>query len=190
MQGFLNLVANATNSQRVCKHDDMRKASVMSVIAILVLPVAFAASAAAAPVPSKEACSTTTEKATYACMEVDSRKVPSGDTVTFTGQLSAEAMRQLKVWTKGDNIVCLNRYKPQPEADGSWPWTTLEGACTTVRKNGGFTIEAELGRKGLFYYGLEMGPCRGNAGLCGNADPGLLGVGGDKKDRVIALRTT
>jgi hypothetical protein len=168
----------------------MRKASVMSVITILVLPVAFAASAAAAPVPSKEACSTTTEKATYACMEVDSRKVPSGDPVTFTGQLSAEAMRQLKVWTKGDNIACLNRYKPQPEADGSWPWTTLEGACTTVRKNGEFTIEAELGRKGLFYYGLEMGPCRGDAGLCGNADPGLLGVGGDKKDRVIALRTT
>lgn len=167
----------------------MKIPALISVFALAASSVALAAPASAAPVPSKEACSTD-GKATYACMEVDSRKVPSGDTVTFTGQLSPNAMRQLKPWTKGDNIVCLTRYKPQPEADGSWPWTTLEGACTTVRKNGAFTIEAELGRKGLFYYGLEMGPCRGDADLCGNADPGLLGVGGDAKDRVVALRTT
>ncbi len=89
MQGFLNLKAHGTISPHMSKHGVMRKASVMSVIAILALPVAFAASAAAAPVPSKEACSTTTDKATYACMEVDSRRVPSGDMVTFTGQLSS-----------------------------------------------------------------------------------------------------
>lgn len=74
MQGFLNLKEHGTISPNMSKHGVMRKASVVSIIAILVLPVAFAASAAATPVPSKEACSMTTEKATYACMEVDSRK--------------------------------------------------------------------------------------------------------------------
>jgi hypothetical protein len=123
-------------------------------------------------------------------MEVDSRKVPSGDPVTFTGKLSPSAFKNLKTWTKGDNIVCLTRYKPRPEADGTWPWTTMEGACTTVRNNGSFTINAELGRKGLFYYGVEMGPCRGSADLCENGDRGLLGVNDGDDDRVVALRTT
>lgn len=160
----------------------------------LSLTLAFAASAlvavpaqAATPKPSSRACSVDFEGANYACMEVADRTVPSGDTVTFTGQLSPSAMANLKAWTKGDNIVCLDRFKTKPEADGSWPWETLEGVCTTVRKNGGFTLEAEFGRKGTYYYGLEFGPCRASASLCGDGDPGLLGVGGP---RVVAVRTT
>lgn len=168
----------------------MKIAAVLASLTFVVTPLVVAAPATAATTPSKEACSSDGTSTPYVCMEVDSRKVPSGDTVTFTGQLSPTAFKNLKTWTKGDNIICLTRYKPQPEADGSWPWTTMEGACTTVRKSGAFTIEAELGRKGLFYYGVEMGPCRGSADLCGNGDPGLLGVGGNKGDRVVALRTT
>jgi hypothetical protein len=34
-----------------------------------------------------------------------------------------------------------------------------------------------------------MGPCEGDAGLCGNGDGGLIGVGGNKKNRVVAVRT-
>jgi len=168
----------------------MRKIALASALALIAAPILIAGPVAAAPTPAKAVCSNDGSSNSYACLEVDSRKVPSGDTVTFTGSLSPTAFANLKQWTKGDNIVCLTRYKPQPEADGSWPWTTMEGACTTVRKNGQFTIQAELGRKGLFYYGVEMGPCRGNADLCGNGDPGLVGVGGNKGDKVLALRTT
>ena len=164
---------------------------------VLVLPVVTAlagialvagpAQAATDVTPAKSACSEGVGTAKYACMKVDARKVPSGDTATFTGTLSATALANLKDWTKADNIVCLTRYQAKPEADGSWPSTTLEGVCTTVRKDGSFTIEAEFGRKGTYYYGLEMGPCRASADLCGNGDPGLLGVAGP---RVVALTTT
>ncbi len=147
------------------------------------------AQAAADPVPSKRACSEDVEGGRYACMQVADRTVPSGETVRFTGVLSARAVQNLNQWTRGDNVVCLTRFKTTPEAGGSWPWTTMEAACTTVRRNGGFTINAEFGRKGTFYYGLEMGPCRGSADLCGNGDPGLLGVLG-RGDRVVAVRTT
>ena len=147
------------------------------------------AEAATTPIPSKSACSEGTGGTTYACMQVADRTVPSGKTVTFTGQLSPTAMKNLRAWTKGDNIVCLDRFKPKPEADGSWPWTTMEAACTTVRKSGAFTINAEFGRKGTFYYGLEMGPCRASKAMCGGADPGLLGVIG-MDDKVVAVTTT
>jgi hypothetical protein len=163
-------------------------------IASLALAVQFVipvtAQAAEKPKPSNSVCSQDGTK-DYACMEVNSMKVPSGDPVTFTGKIvSAKALKELASWTAGDNIVCLSRYKTTPEADGSWPWQSLEAACTTVRKNGGFTIVAEFGRKGTYYYGLEMGPCRSkNEGECGNADSMLVGLYG-KGDKVIALKTS
>ena len=149
--------------------------------AALVAPVAYAAP----PTPSKEACSN--GAAQYACLEADRRKAPVGETVVFTGTLSAEAMKNLRSWTKGANVVCLDRYAPAANADGGWPGTAMEGACTVVRKNGGFTIEAEFGRIGTYYYGASMGPCRSTAAECGNADPGLVGVGGPT---VVSVRTT
>lgn len=142
---------------------------------------------AATPKPSARACSMDVLGGVYACMRVADRTVPSGDTVTFTGRLSPRALTNLKAWTKGDNIVCLIRLRTTPESDGSWPWETLEGACTTVRKDGRFTINAEFGRKGTYYYGLEFGPCRADAAMCGDGDPGLLSVG---QKRVVAVRTT
>ena len=153
--------------------------------------VTFAEAADAAPVakPSRQAC--TQDPPKYACLAVDARRVPSGETATFTGTLSRRAMRNLRAWTKGDNVVCLVRYNTAPEADGSWPGQVLEGACTTVRRDRGFTIEAELGRKGRYFYGVEMGPCRASTpgiGLCGSGDPGLIGVAPGA--RVVALRTT
>lgn len=122
-------------------------------------------------------------------MKVNKATVPSGNTAVFTGTLSKQASSALAKWTKGDNIVCLTRYKTTPEADGSWPWTVLDAACTTVRKDGNFTIRAEFGRKGTFYYGLEMGPCRGDADLCGAGDPGLVGVI-NIDNKALALRTS
>jgi len=124
-------------------------------------------------------------------MAVNATKIPSGDTAVFTGSIvSAQARKALASWTAGDNIVCLTRYKTKPEADGSWPWQTLDAACTTVRKNGGFTINAEFGRKGTYYYGLEMGPCRSkDKDECGNSDSMLVGLYG-KGDKVIALKTS
>ena len=147
-----------------------------------------AAQAADRPVPSSDVCAEVAGGATYACMSTAKRAVPSGDPVIFTGTLSAKARKSLAAWTKGDNIVCLTRYPWQPSADG-WGSTPLEGACTTVRKDGGFTIDAELGRKGRFFYGLEMGPCRADEALCGGGDPLLVGLY-NKGDKAIALRTT
>lgn len=150
------------------------------------LPTAHAAEAA---VPSTEVCSSGPSADPYACMKVARKSVPSGDTAVFTGTLSKKALANLKAWTKDDNIVCLTRFKTAPEVDGSWPGTTLDSACTTVRKDGGFTIEAEFGRKGRHFYGLEMGPCLADAGLCGNGDPGLIGVL-NKGNASLVLRTT
>lgn len=157
--------------------------------AALVLPVIVAAPVSAAERPAKAVCSISGGGSTYACMEVNARRVPAGATATFTGTLSAPAATALKRWTKGENIVCLTRYKPAPEADGSWPWTVLDGVCTEVRRDGSFTIEAEFGRTGRWVYGLEMGPCQANANLCGNGDPGLIGVA-NKGKKVLTLRTT
>lgn len=147
------------------------------------------AQAADRPVPSSDVCAEVAGGTTYACMSTAKRAVPSGDPVIFTGTLSAKARKSLAKWTKGDNIVCLTRYPAKPLADGGWPGTVLEAACTTVRKDGGFTIDAELGRKGRFYYGLEMGPCRADAALCGNGDPQLIGLF-NKGNKALVLRTT
>lgn len=139
---------------------------------------------------AQTACSKTVDNTTYACISVKSDKVPSGDTVKFTGTLSPAAMKNLQNWTAGDNIVCLDRFKPAAESDGSWPWQTLEGACTTVKKNGKWTINAEFGRKGTFYYGLEMGPCRADKSTCGDGDPILVGVNVDKDKRTVKVTTS
>ena len=156
--------------------------------AALALPVP-AIAAPSAPVPSSKACAQTADQTDYACLQVEARKVPSGDTATFTGTLSASAMSNLKAWTKGDNIICLTRYPTSAQPDGSWVGTPLEGVCTTVRKDGSFTIAAEFGRKGRYFYGLDMGPCRASADLCGNGDGQLVGLYG-KDDKVVALHTT
>jgi plastocyanin len=164
-----------------------RRMLALSIATAVSLTTVVAGPALAAPSAANKACSQDVNGAVYACLETKDRTVPSGDTVTFTGTLSKAAMKNLKSWTKGDNIVCLDRFKTHPEADGSWPWTMLEGVCTTVRKDGTYTIKAEFGRKGTFYYGLEMGPCRAGAAECGDGDPGLVGVGGMK---VVAVKTT
>lgn len=135
-------------------------------------------------VPATTVCS-----GDYACMSVNRTQAPAGATVTFTGKLSTEARKALDSWTRGTNIVCLDRYKTTTEKDGSWPWTPMEGACSPVRKNGQFTIQAEFGRVGTFIYGVEFGPCRSNADECGAADSGLVGGIGDG-DKALVVTTT
>lgn len=137
--------------------------------------------------PRKSAC--TADPNNYACLRVSDRREVSGEAVTFRGSLSKEAQRQLSNWTKGENTICLIRYDPKPLKDGSWPWQTLDQACTTLNPNGTFGMTVFLGVQGLHFYGVEMGPCRADKDTCGNADPGLIGVGNTKKDRVVAVRT-
>ena len=72
-----------------------------------------------------------------------------------------------------------------PAIDGALP----ELPAVTVRADGGFTIDAELGRKGRFFYGLEMGPCRADEALCGGGDPQLIGLY-NKGGKALVLRTT
>ena len=162
-----------------------RSFTVSAVIGLALMGLAAPSAYAAPPTPAKEACSNGAEK--YACLEVDRRKAPVGETVVFTGTLSKKAMKNLASWTDGTNVVCLDRYATAPLADGGWPGTALEGACTSVRASGGFTIEAEFGKVGTYYYGVSMGPCLASAAECGNADPGLVGVGGPT---VVRVRTT
>jgi len=109
---------------------------------------------------------------------VNKASVPAGKTAVFTGSLSAKAQKYLAEWTKGDNIVCLTRYSAKPESNGSWPWDTLDGACAQTNAAGKFVIRAELGKQGPHYFGVEMGPCQASADMCGNADPGLVGLDG------------
>ncbi len=161
-------------------------ASVALVVSVMVPSMAQAVTL---PKPSQSVCSMDGNKK-IACMEVNAKKVPTGDTATFTGSIiSAEARKSLKSWTNGDNIVCLTRGKTKPEADGSWPEQVLYGACTTVRRDGGFTINAEFGRKGTYYYGLEKGPCRStDKDECGSSDPQLIGqINGGK---ALELKST
>ncbi len=160
-----------------------------SVALVVPFMVPSMAQAVNLPKPSQSVCSLETANKKYACMEVNAKKVPTGDTATFTGSVSPKARKSLASWTNGDNIVCLTRYKTKAEADGSWPWQGLDAACTTVRKDGGFTINAEFGRKGTYYYGLEMGPCRStDKDECGNSDPSLIDLYG-KGDKVVRLKT-
>ena len=137
--------------------------------------------------PRKSAC--TADPNNYACLRVSDRREVSGEAVTFRGSLSKEAQRQLASWTRGENTICLIRYEPAPLKDGSWPWQTLDQACTTLNPNGTFGMTVFLGVQGLHFYGVEMGPCRADEDQCDNADPGLIGVGGNKKNRVVAVRT-
>lgn len=137
--------------------------------------------------PRKSAC--TADPADYACLKTSDRREVAGEPVTFTGSLSKEARRQLNNWTKGENTICLTRYNQKPLKDGSWPWETLDNVCTTLNTDGTFGIVAYLGKQGLHYYGVEMGPCRADKDLCGGGDPGLIGVGNTKKNRVVAVRT-
>lgn len=134
----------------------------------------------------KKAC--TAEPRNYACLKASDRREVAGEPVTFTGTLSREARRQLRNWTEGENTICLTRYEPKPLKDGSWPWETLDKVCTTLNTDGTFGMLANLGVQGLHYYGVEMGPCRADEDVCGNADPGLLGVA-NRNDRVVAVRT-
>lgn len=154
----------------------------VAVASIAGLTTSPAFGAIAVPTPATSVCS----QDNYACLSVNQTKVPAGQTVIFKGSLSKVAMKNLAAWTLKDNIVCLTRFNAKPLADG-WPSTTLDGACAPVNKAGKFTINAELGTKGLHYFGVEMGPCQGDAGLCGNGDPGLVGVGGKT---AVALTTT
>lgn len=165
----------------------MRRRSIIvsAVAAFACVGMSIPPAHAATPKPAKSACSNGADK--YACLTVDQRKAPVGQTVTFTGALSKKAMKNLASWTDGTNVVCLDRYSASPAADGSWPATPLEAACSTVRAGGDFTIEAEFGKVGRFNYGVSMGPCLASAAECGNADPGLVGVGGPT---VVRVRTT
>ena len=164
----------------------MRNKTLAASVAVGVVLVGLGAPSAhaASPTPAREACSNGAEK--YACIEVDRRTAPVGEMVTFTGTLSAAALKYLKSWTRGSNVICLDRYATAPNANG-WSGTALEGACTTVRSNGAYTINAEFGRVGRFYYGVSMGPCRSTEAECGGGDPGLVGVGGPT---VVSVRTT
>lgn len=155
-------------------------------VAVVVAGLGWSAAAAdeLTYVPATSVCN-----GEYACMSVDRTKAPAGATITFTGKLSADARRALNSWTRGTNVVCLDRYKTSLESNGSWPWTKMEGACSPVRKNGQFTIEAEFGRVGTYIYGVEFGPCRSSSDECGGADPGLIGGIGDG-DRALVVTTT
>ena len=152
-----------------------------------VLAGSSAAQADADVKPRKSAC--TADPSDYACLKTSDRREVAGEPVTFTGSLSKEARRQLSNWTKGENTICLTRYNKKPLKDGSWPWETLDNVCTTLNTDGTFGMVAYLGKQGLHYYGVEMGPCRADKDLCGGGDPGLIGVGNTKKDRVVAVRT-
>jgi hypothetical protein len=123
-------------------------------------------------------------------MGVSDTSVSAGDTVTFVGHISPKALKSLNDWTKGENTVCLSRYPAKPAADGSWGSTVLDGACSAVRRDRGFSITVQLNKKGTFAYGLEMGPCQGSAGLCGNGDPQLVGVGSDKGNKYLVVKTS
>ncbi len=137
--------------------------------------------------PRKSAC--TADPSNYACLQVSDRREISGEAVTFTGSLSRQAQRNLVSWTDGENTICLTRYAAKPRRNGSWPSQTLDAACTTLNPNGTFGMTVFLGVQGQHFYGVEMGQCRASRDECGNADPGLIGVMGNKKNRAVAVRT-
>jgi hypothetical protein len=125
----------------------------------------------------------------YACLRASARREIAGEAITFTGTLSRQAQRNLASWTRGENTICLTRYESMPRRNGSWPSQTLEAACTTLNPNGTFGMTVFLGVQGQHLYGVEMGQCRASQDECGNADPGLIGVMGNKKNRAVAVRT-
>ena len=161
----------------------LASATVGLLVSVLGIPTA---SADTTVKPRKSAC--TADPADYACLKTSARREVAGEPVSFSGTLSSTAMKNLASWTAGENTVCLTRYEPKPASNGSWGSQTLDQACTTVNKNGTFGLTVELGKQGLHFYGVEMGPCKASEDECGNADPGLLGVS-NKKNRVVAVRT-
>ena len=163
------------------------RVTITCAVAVSVIGIATPAGAVESSKPRKSAC--TADPADYACLRTDSRKEAAGESVTFRGSLSKQAQKNLAQWTDGENTICLTRYKTTPEEDGSWPRQTLDEACTTMNTDGTFALIAYLGRQGKFFYGVEMGPCKGDAGLCGNGDGGLLSALGNKKNRAVAVKT-
>ena len=157
--------------------------SAMTAASIAGFAAAPSMAATTIPTPVKSVCSTDS----YACLSVNQTSIPAGQTVIFKGSLSKVAMKNLASWTMKDNIVCLTRYAAKPLADGGWPSTTLEGACAQVNKAGKFTINAELGKTGFHYFGVEMGPCQADAAQCGNSDGGLVGL---DRTSAVGLTTT
>lgn len=154
----------------------------------LVGAVAMPAGAAGSgPIPSSRSCSTDVDGHRYACLTAHDRSVPAGQTSTFTGRISPRALSNLHAWSGGVDDICLTRFATKPQADGSWPWQTLDKACTIVRSDGSFTLHVALSRPGTFFYGVEMGTCRADAGMCGDGDPGLLGMG---EKRAVQVATT
>ena len=134
--------------------------------------------------PAKRACAPND----YACLAVSTRVASPDQVVTFTGSLSPRALRNVRNWTAGEMDVCLERYRTKPGRTG-WPAEQLPQACTTVKRDGTFTLNAQLGKSGTYYYGLTAGECRGDEDLCGAGDPQLVGVVGNKGDRTVTLTT-
>ena len=163
------------------------RVTIACAVAVSVIGITAPAGAAESPKPRKSAC--TAEPTDYACLRTDSRKEVAGEPITFRGSLSKQAQKNLAQWTDGENTICLTRYKTTSEEDGSWPRQTLDEACTTLNTDGTFGLVAYLGRQGKFFYGVEMGPCKGDAGLCGNGDGGLLSNFNNKKNRAVAVKT-
>ena len=163
--------------------------SFVSALAVALSGLVLGAAAVAADEDikrKKKAC--TAEPRDYACLKASDRREVAGEPITFTGSLSRQAQRNLASWTAGENTICLTRYEPNPLKDGSWPWETLDQVCTELNTDGTFGIVAYLGKQGLHYYGVEMGPCRAGQAECEGGDPGLLGVS-NRNNRVVAVRT-
>ena len=154
---------------------DMQLLSRIAVIFALAITVLTPAAQAATP-SQRYVCDTDR----YACLSVDQSRVAAGSPATFNGILSKRAAQNLRNWTLGANDICLTRYATTPSAEG-WPSKTLNQACTTVKRDRRFTLTATLDKRGTYFYGIEMGPCTGSAGLCGNGDGFLVGVGGNRK---------
>jgi hypothetical protein len=156
----------------------------LAAVATLVAGLASVPAHAAEIKPSKRACA----PGDYSCMQVSTRTALANQAVTFTGSLSPRALRNLRNWTAGEMDVCLDRYRTKPARDG-WPSQSLPQACTTVKRDGTFTLVAELSQPGTFYYGLSAGECRADDGLCGAGDPLFLGPVGNKGNRAVTLTT-
>ena len=150
----------------------------ISTIAALALTGIGVAHAATTPIKSTHACShvyaagkpTSTR---YACLAVNGTSAPVAAEVHFTAVLGPKALQATKDWTAGNNVVCLSRFTT---VKGALHYNIMNNACAPVAKNGAWGVRVNLHTPGSFYYGLMMGPCAGSTALCGNGDPGLVGM--------------
>ncbi len=150
----------------------------ISTVAALVLTGIGVAHAATTPIKSTHACShvyaagkpTTTR---YACLAVNGTSAPAAAVVHFTALLGHKALQATGNWTGGSNTVCLSRYTI---VKGVLRENIMSNACASVSKSGAWGVRVNLHTPGGFYYGLMMGPCAASQSLCGNGDPGLVGV--------------